>query len=121
MNGSPTNEFNLGRGLRQGDPLSSFLFLLAAKGLRVMINQAVEVNMFTGYKFGEMGQHISHMQFADDTLIVGGKFWSNIWAFKAILQLFEMPSGLKVNFHKSQLLGVNVDVDWLDWLWMWTG
>lgn len=34
-------------------------------------------------------------------------------AFKAILQLFEVVSGLKVNFHKSQLVRVNVEVDWL--------
>jgi hypothetical protein len=53
------------------------------------------------------------LQFADDTLIVGEKSWANIRAIKAVLILFELISGLKVNFHKSMLVGVNIDDSWL--------
>jgi hypothetical protein len=52
VNGSPTDEFSLERGLRQGDPLSPFLFLLAAEGLNVLMKALVETDTFTGYKVG---------------------------------------------------------------------
>ncbi|MCI48432.1 RNA-directed DNA polymerase (Reverse transcriptase), partial [Trifolium medium] len=47
-----TEEFPLQRGLRQGDPLSPFLFLLAAEGLNVLMKATVERNLFTGYSIG---------------------------------------------------------------------
>jgi len=56
---------------------------------------------------------VSHLQFADDTLILGEKSWANIRAMRAVLLLFEALSGLNVNFSKSQLVGVNVSSSWL--------
>ncbi|GAU51940.1 hypothetical protein TSUD_417220, partial [Trifolium subterraneum] len=101
VNGSPTEEFPLGRGLRQGDPLSPFLFLLAAEGLNVMMEAAVACNLFTGYSVGERDPvSVSHLQFADDTLLLGVKSWANVRALRAVLVLFETMSGLKVDFHK---------------------
>jgi len=44
VNGSPTDEFHLERGLRQGDPLSPFLFLLDVEGLNVMMSEMVNTN-----------------------------------------------------------------------------
>jgi len=52
VNGSPTDEFHLHRGLRQGDPLSPFLFLLAVEGLNVMMNSVVENNLYMAYGVG---------------------------------------------------------------------
>jgi hypothetical protein len=109
VNGSPTEEFPFERGLRQGDPLSPFLFLLAAEGLNVLMEVVVEQNLFTGYSIGEQGQvTVSHLQFADDTLLLGVKSWANVRALRAVLMLFETMSGLKVNFNKSMLVGVNI-------------
>ena len=72
VNGSPTDEFSLGRGLRQGDPLSPFLFLLAVEGFHVLMESLSANNLFTGYKVGISDTTIvSHLQFADDTLILG--------------------------------------------------
>ncbi|CAJ2672096.1 unnamed protein product [Trifolium pratense] len=90
VNGSPTDEFPLRRGLRQGDPLSPFLFLLAAEGLNVLMEAMVARNLFTG-----------------------GKSWANVRALRAVLVLFETMSGLKVNFNKSMLVGVNISDSWL--------
>jgi len=114
VNGSPTDEFPLGRGLRQGDPLSPFLFLLAAEGFNVLMKSLSDNNLFIGYMVGSTEPvTVSHLQFADDTLILGKKSWANIRAMRAVLVLFEKMFGLKVNFNKSQLVGVNVSTSWL--------
>jgi len=56
---------------------------------------------------------ILHLQFADDTLLLGIKSWVNVRVLRAILVLFEVMSGDNVNFHKSMLVGVNIDESWL--------
>jgi len=114
VNGSPTKEFVMKRGLRQGDPLSPFLFLLAAEGLNVLMTSVVNSNLFTGYSIGAHTPTVlSHLQFADDTLLLGVKSWANVRALRAILVLFENLSGLKVNYHKSMLVGINIADSWL--------
>ncbi|XP_045830878.1 uncharacterized protein LOC123922177 [Trifolium pratense] len=114
VNGSPADEFPLERGLRQGDSLSPFLFLMAAEGLHVLMEAMVERDLFTGYSVGEIAPvSVSHLQFADDTLLMGTKCWANVRALRAVLVLFESMSGLRVNFHKSLLVGVNIPDSWL--------
>jgi hypothetical protein len=56
---------------------------------------------------------VSHLLFADDTLLLGNKSWANIRALRVVLVLFETMSGLKVNFNKSMLVGVNIANSWL--------
>jgi hypothetical protein len=56
---------------------------------------------------------VSHLQFADDTLHLAAKSWDNVRALRGVLVLFELMSGLKVNFHKSMLVGVNITDSWL--------
>jgi mannosylglycoprotein endo-beta-mannosidase len=53
VNGSPIEEFPLELGLRQGDLLSPFLFLLAVEGLNVLMDVVLARNLFTGYSIGE--------------------------------------------------------------------
>ena len=114
VNGSPTEEFSFGRGLRQGDHLSPFLFLLVAEGFNGLMKSVSDNNLFTSYKVGNSEPVVvSHLLFVDDTLILGEKSWANIHAMRAILFLFEALSGLKVNYSKSQLVGVNVPASWL--------
>lgn len=85
------------------------------EGLRVMVNRAVDLSLFGGVQVwcSRSTCFRSHLQFADDTLLVCKKSKRNLWAIKATLQIFEVVPGLKVNFHKSQLMGLNVDVGWL--------
>lgn len=66
LNGNPTTEFQLQRGLRQGDPLSSFLFILIMEGLRVCMEDATHNSIFKGVTIGEQNLHISHLFYADD-------------------------------------------------------
>ena len=78
VNGSLIEEFPIGRDLRQGDPLSPFLFLLVAEGFNVLINAMVGAQMFKGFGVGRNGVvKLTHLQFADDTLITGEKCWLN--------------------------------------------
>lgn len=60
------------RGLGQGDPLSPFLFLLAAEGLNILMKSLFDTQLFTGYSIGEVNPVVvSHLQFANDTLLLG--------------------------------------------------
>jgi len=114
MNGSPTEEINIQRGLKQGDPLAPFLFLLVAEEFSGLMEKAVNCNLFKGFEVVRGGTVISHLQYADDTLCIGEATVDNLWTSKAILRGFEMVSELKVNFHKSCVMGVNVSLEFLE-------
>jgi hypothetical protein len=114
VNGSPTEEINIQRGLKQGDPLAPFLFLVVAEGFSGLMSNVVCLNLFQGFKFKEDGKVYSHLQYADDTICVGKATVDNLWTLKALLRGFELASGLKINFHKSSLLGINVTSEFMD-------
>ena len=100
INGSPTEEFISSRGLRQGDPMTPFLFLVVAEGLAGLVRQATKQNMLTGVKVGRKEIECSMLQFADDTLFMCEDIFSNVFTIKMILRCFELVSGLKINFYK---------------------
>ncbi|XP_071741167.1 uncharacterized mitochondrial protein AtMg01250-like [Rutidosis leptorrhynchoides] len=108
VNGFPTEEFKLERGVRQGDPLSPFLFIIAAEGLNWLTKAAVASNLFVGVEIGRDKIPISHLQYADDTIFLGKWSENNIESLLKLLKCFELSSGLKINYHKSSLFGVGV-------------
>lgn len=108
INGSPTKEVHVAKGLRQGDPLAPFLFLIAVEGLSALVSRASELGLYHGFKVGGE-ESIALLQYADDTILLGEANWDNLCALKSIMRGFELVSGLKVNFLKSSLMGVNVD------------
>jgi hypothetical protein len=109
VNGSPTREINIHRGLKQGDPLAPFLFLLVAEGFGGAMRRAELLGLFKGFNIRSGGPTISHIQYADDTLCIGEASVENLWSLKALLKGFEFASGLKVNFLKSSIIGINVE------------
>ncbi|GKV20736.1 hypothetical protein SLEP1_g30818 [Rubroshorea leprosula] len=111
VNGSHTAEFSMEKGLRQGDPLALFLFLLVAEALNGLIHKAKELNMYKGVEMGEERLEVTHLQFADDSIFFCDASDSNIKAIKGILRTFELVSGLEVNFFKSALYGINVKAE----------
>jgi len=114
VNDSPTEEFQLFRGLRQGDPLSPFLFLLAAEGLNILKKAMVDSQLFEGYRVGAASSVVlSHLQFASDTLLLGAKSWANVRSLRATFLIFEAMFGLKVNFNKSMFVGINISESWI--------
>ncbi|GJR19843.1 RNA-directed DNA polymerase, eukaryota [Tanacetum coccineum] len=70
INGSPTEEIAIFRGLRQGDPLSPFLFILAMEGLHIVIQKAMEDKKITGAVVGDTKLNISHLFYADDVVFL---------------------------------------------------
>ncbi|GKV48452.1 hypothetical protein SLEP1_g55265 [Rubroshorea leprosula] len=112
VNGSPTQQFPVSKGIRQGDPLSPFLFLLVAEGLNGLMQSANEKNLYRGVRIGNGNLLVSHLQFADDTLFFGEASEENIQAIKSIMRTFELASGLKINFGKSQIMGVGTEEGW---------
>lgn len=109
VNGSHTKEFEISQGLRQGDPILMFIFLMVAKGFNVLM----ELGRFLGFTFDGGAKQFSHLQYMYDILIINEKYLENISTIKTILILFEIMIGFKVNFHKSLLLGINISQQWL--------
>nr|GEX21369.1 cytochrome P450 [Tanacetum cinerariifolium] len=101
-------EFKIEKGLRQGDPMSPFLFMLAVEALNVVFLEARNNNIFHGVDVGNDKIPISHLQFADDALIIVQWSPTNIKNLSRILTCFNIASELKVNFNKSKLFGIGV-------------
>ncbi|GKD16416.1 putative RNA-directed DNA polymerase, eukaryota, reverse transcriptase zinc-binding domain protein [Tanacetum coccineum] len=93
VNGSPTKEFKINKGLRQGDPLSPFLFIIAVEALHVSLQEAKSKGIFEGVNIGSDNVNISHLQFAD---IIGKWSLENAKNLCRILRCFHLASGLKV-------------------------
>ena len=70
VNGEPKGDIRPSRGLKQGDPLSPYLFLLCSEGLNRMLQQAASNDTIRGFSLCKRGPKISHLFFADDTLFI---------------------------------------------------
>ncbi|XP_058733800.1 uncharacterized protein LOC131605468 [Vicia villosa] len=78
--------------------------------LTALMKRSKELGEFRGFCYKE-NKEVDLLQFADDTIILAEEDTANLWSMKAILRGFEMMTGLRVNFHKSNLYGINVG-DW---------
>ncbi|GJZ71170.1 retrotransposon protein, putative, ty1-copia subclass, partial [Tanacetum coccineum] len=107
VNGSPTSEFPFYCGLKQGDPLAPFLFILIMESLHISVSKAVDEGVFKGLSI-QGSDPISHLFYADDAVFVGEWSEVNLVNLVRILDCFYLASGLKINLHKSQVLGVGV-------------
>src|ERR1044071_5434595 len=76
INGQPTERFKSKRGIRQGCPLSPYLFVLAINELSIGLNEALQSNHLQGISLGHNCPAIHSLLFADDLLICGQ---ANIW------------------------------------------
>jgi hypothetical protein len=86
VNGFLTEEFGMERGLRQGDPLPPFPFTVAVEWLSKMLSKGCDLGSVEGIVLGQNGLRISHLQFADDTLISRYDKSASIQNVKRILQ-----------------------------------
>ncbi|KAJ9549250.1 hypothetical protein OSB04_021793 [Centaurea solstitialis] len=116
VNGSPSKEFMMEKGLRQGDPLAPFLFLIVAENLHLLVEEAKDKNLFEGLTIGNEGIEVSHLQYADDAIFFARWSLRNLRNLIKILDCFHAISGLKINMRKSKIYGVGVqDAEVEDW------
>ena len=109
VNGSPAGYFPSSRGLRQGDPLSPYLFVIGMEALSCLLNRATDGNYLSGTKIADgRGEElvISHLLYADDTLLFCKANNDELKFISWILMWFEAVSGLKINLNKSEILPI---------------
>ena len=84
VNGEPRGLIHPSRGIKQGDPLSPFLFLLCIEGLNGLIKQAEVNGDICGFSLCRRGPKLTHMLFADDSLLFCRQQWRSVamcWIF----------------------------------------
>ena len=109
INVSPVRFFNSSRGLRQGDPLSLYLFVMGMEALSLLIDKAVVGGYLSRYKFKGRDKReglVSHFLLADDTLIFCNDSEDQMVYRSRILAWFEALSELRINLDKSFLFPV---------------
>ena len=95
--------FQTRKGLRQGDPMSPILFNIVVDMLTIMIARAKEAAQVEGVIPNLIQDGLSILQYADDTVIFMSHDVEKAVNMKLLLTTFEQLSGLKINFHKSEI------------------
>ncbi|CAA0815001.1 Unknown protein [Striga hermonthica] len=91
------------RGIRQGDPLSPYLFALVSQGLSSLLIHAKQKKFFRGIRIANNCRSISHLFFADDSLVFFRADTQDAVHIQNVLQIYEKALGQVINFDKSSL------------------
>jgi hypothetical protein len=100
FNGSPLDEFRPSRGIRQGDPISEYLFLIAAEGLLGLLKQSRQSSLLKGIRVAPTAPAVNHLLFADDSLLFVKESHAGAIEVKEILEKYCLASGQQVNLDK---------------------
>ena len=116
LNGVPGKTVHYRRGVRQGDPLSLLLFVLAADLLQSILNKAKERGLINLPIELNYSSDFLVLQYVDYTLIIMQASAPQLLVLKGLLQSFGTSTGLKVNYNKSMMVPINILEDRLDHL-----
>ncbi|XP_057450409.1 uncharacterized protein LOC130741856 [Lotus japonicus] len=103
LNGNPQTVFSPGRGLRQGDPLSPYLFILCGEVFSALIERVVLSANLSGIRVARAVPVISHLLFADDSIVFARANVDKARTLQAIVATYERASGQVINLDKSML------------------
>ena len=104
VNGDMGKFFRNRKGLRQGDPVSPLVFNFVADALAALLSKSREAGHITGLVPHLIPGGVPPLQYADDTLLLFNPDDHSIASKKLFLLAFELLSGLKSNFHKSEVI-----------------
>jgi hypothetical protein len=104
INGQPSPSFQPKRGLRQGDPLSPYLFIICADVLSGLISRAQSNLSIHGVKIAPRAPEISHLLFADDSLFFCRANMEEITTLNSMITRYQNASGQMVNLGKSEMV-----------------
>ena len=96
------------KGLRQGDPLSPFLFIVAMEGMSNLFNKARRKKWIKGFQLSETNSlEVTHLQYADNTLVFCETKEEQVLVLRVIFIIFKGVSGLHINRGKSFIYPIN--------------
>lgn len=101
VNGSRKGFFRMGRGIRQGDPLSPYLYVMVVEALHLMLHDVVALGLVHGFHVEHTDLEIIHLHYADDTILFVNADEEELKLVVAILLWFQICSGLKINLLKK--------------------
>ncbi|CAM8948202.1 unnamed protein product [Rhodiola kirilowii] len=104
VNDMLTIEFRPERGIRQGDPLSLYLFLIYTEWLTSKLREMQRSNKINGVKICGEAAEVSHLLFADDSMFFLRADIKNPVNLKEALKDYEKLSGQMINFNKSEIV-----------------
>ncbi|XP_065637983.1 uncharacterized protein LOC112010482 [Quercus suber] len=103
FNGGCLDSFCPSRGIRQGDPLSPYLFILCMEFLGHLIEEKCEANLWSPVRASRSGPSFSHLFFADDLVLFANADQVNCNTIKSVLNDFCLRSGQRVSVAKSRV------------------
>lgn len=101
----------MSKGLRQGDPLSPYLFNIAMEGLNIVMKEVISKGIFKGKLIPNTNKVVSYLFYADDAFFLDEWSMRKIANLARILRCFHVASSLKVNFDKSRVFGVGANTN----------
>ncbi|KAG7555110.1 Reverse transcriptase domain [Arabidopsis suecica] len=102
-NGEKTEAFTPSRGLRQGDPLSPYLFVMCLERLCHLIEMSVDCKEWKPISLSRGGPKLSHICFADDLILFAEASVAQVQVIRKVLERFCVASGQKVSLEKSKI------------------
>jgi hypothetical protein len=103
VNGEQVGPIIPGHGLRQGDPLSPYLFIICVEGLSALIRDAERRSVLMGTKVCRQAPSVSHLLFIDDCFLFFKATEAHAHIMKNILSTYELASGQAISLPKSDI------------------